>query len=900
MAGHLRLDSGPIFLGTPFRGTHDSLSQGEILRRAQELFTESPVYGENLEILRSGGESLTDLVDMYFRIARQSTMPRVVCFYEQGASEVGDENKNSRLIDPAITDSRTDKCIEDLRVTDPRDDKFRIEQTKGILLADAYQWVFGNAQFRQWRDDEQNRLLWIKGDPGKGKTMLLCGIIDELHKSMGDTGLISFFFCQAADQRINNATAVLRGLIYLLAKRKPSLIAYILERHRDAGKQLFEGVNAWAALSQIFTSMLQDPDLPETVLIIDALDECVIDMPWLLDFIVKSHVFPKVRWIVSSRNWPDIEETLDLTTQKVRLCLELNEDSISTAVGIYISNKVDQLARAKKCNDDTRDAIQRHLSANANDTFLWVALVCQNLKKVRPWNILTELNKFPPGLDPLYQRMMDQIYTSGDADICKQILAIMSTVYRPITLIELTSFLEPLKDISNDQSAKEFLLTKAFDQISTLSTAYLHYTIFSASLRVMSETLRRDVYDLRHPGFPIDEVAQPEPDPLAKARYSCVYWVNHLKDCDPTRNAAHDLQDGESVDEFLRRNYLHWLEALSLLKSISEGVLSMANLDDLLQREKYQLADFVRDGRRFIQSHKLAIEQSPLQVYAAALVFSPARSIIRNCFRNEEPEWIIKKPTVEDDWNACLQTLEGHSDWVSSIAWSHDGIQLASASHDQTIKIWEANTGRCISTLEDHSAWVSSVTWSHDGIRLASASGDYTIKVWEATTGRCISTLEGHSEFVMSVAWSRDGIRLASASGDRTIKIWEATTGRCISTLEGCEDLSSLRFAKGLPGRLYTNVGTFDLQPIESFITVTFPFSRTSSPVLNSTGYGLNSRFNWITYEGRNILWLPPDHRSSRASAVYGTNVAIGSSSGSVLLLRFSKDPLSCRNGDSS
>lgn len=495
-------------------------------------------------------------------------------------------------------------------MTDPRDDKYRIEQTKGGLLADAYQWVLDNSQFRQWRDDEQSRLLWIKGDPGKGKTMLLCGIIDKLQKSIGDAGLLSFFFCQATDQRINSATAVLRGLIYLLAKRKPSLIAHILERHQSTGKQLFEGVNAWAALSQIFTSMLKDPGLPETVLIIDALDECVIDMPRLLDFIVKSHAFPKVKWIVSSRNWPDIEETLDLATQKVRLCLELNEDSISTAVRKYISNKVDQLAQAKKCNGETRNAIQQHLSSNANDTFLWVALVCQNLEKVRPWEILTELNKFPPGLDPLYQRMMDQIHNSKEAGICKQILAIMSTVYRPITLTELTSFLEPLKGIPNDnqvsltqivelcgsflthrgrtvyfihQSAKEFLLGKAFDQISKLSTAHLHYRVFSASLHVMSETLRRDVYDLRHPGFPIEEVVQPEPDPLAKARYSCVYWVDHLKDCDPIKNAAHDLQDGGSVDEFLRRNYLHWLEALSLLKSISEGVLSMETLDGLLQ-----------------------------------------------------------------------------------------------------------------------------------------------------------------------------------------------------------------------------------------------------------------------------------------------------------------------------
>lgn len=65
------------------------LSQGEILKIAQERLTGSPVYGENLEILRAGGETLTDLVDTYLRVARQSAMPRIACFYEQKASTVG-------------------------------------------------------------------------------------------------------------------------------------------------------------------------------------------------------------------------------------------------------------------------------------------------------------------------------------------------------------------------------------------------------------------------------------------------------------------------------------------------------------------------------------------------------------------------------------------------------------------------------------------------------------------------------------------------------------------------------------------------------------------------------------------------------------------------------------------
>ena len=137
------------------------------------------------------------------------------------------------------------KCLEDLRTTDPRDDKKRIEETKGGLLADLYRWVLGNADFQRWRDDEQSesRLLWIKGDPGKGKTMLLCGIIDEL-KSTSDPSLVSFFFCQATDASINNATAVLRGLIYLLVDQQPSLISYIQKKYDATGTPLFRNENA--------------------------------------------------------------------------------------------------------------------------------------------------------------------------------------------------------------------------------------------------------------------------------------------------------------------------------------------------------------------------------------------------------------------------------------------------------------------------------------------------------------------------------------------------------------------------------------------------------------------------------------------------------------------------------
>ena len=77
-------------------------------------------------------------------------------------------------------DSKDQLCRQYLRITDPSDDKSRIERDKGGLLTDAYVWVLQNKDFKKWLEPRQEScLLWIKGDPGKGKTMLLCGIIND-------------------------------------------------------------------------------------------------------------------------------------------------------------------------------------------------------------------------------------------------------------------------------------------------------------------------------------------------------------------------------------------------------------------------------------------------------------------------------------------------------------------------------------------------------------------------------------------------------------------------------------------------------------------------------------------------------------------------------------------------
>jgi hypothetical protein len=202
-------------------------------------------------------------------------------------------------------------------------------------------------------------LFWIRGDPGKGKTMLLCGVIDELTKQNADTKLVTFF-CQATDARLNNATAVLRGLICLFVNQMKSLIRHIQEKYDHVGKQLFEDVNAWVALSEILSDILQDASLQNTYFIVDALDECETYLPQLLELIIQeSFASSRVKWIVSSRNWPQTEEIFARTTQ-VQLSLELSAEFISAAIGMYTAHKVDKLAQMKRYDDSAKEVVRNH------------------------------------------------------------------------------------------------------------------------------------------------------------------------------------------------------------------------------------------------------------------------------------------------------------------------------------------------------------------------------------------------------------------------------------------------------------------------------------------------------------------------------------------------------------
>jgi hypothetical protein len=118
-----------------------------------------------------------------------------------------------------------------------------------------------------------------------------------------------------------------------------------------------------------------------------------------------------------------------------------------------------------------------------------------------------------------------------------------------------------------------------------------------------------------------------------------------------------------------------------------------------------------------------------------------------------------------------LFSLKGHGHQIFALAFSPDGKILASGSLDNTIRFWDATTGRMLRILNGHTKAVNSVAFSPDGKCLASGSDDTKVKVWDVGSATELQTLYDHTESVTSVAFSPDGTMLATGSYDK-MQLW--------------------------------------------------------------------------------------------------------------------------------
>ena len=179
---------------------------------------------------------------------------------------------------------------------------------------------------------------------------------------------------------------------------------------------------------------------------------------------------------------------------------------------------------------------------------------------------------------------------------------------------------------------------------------------------------------------------------------------------------------------------------------------------------------------------------------ARSTAFSPDGKIFANSTQNQTVTlWNIQTGESE-------KVLQAHHPTVRLIAFNSNGKLLASTSltaavQPQTsptltpaIQIWDLQSDRCLHILTGHTNGISEIAFSPCDRYLASSSFDQTVKIWQIDTGQCWKTLQGHSEKLMAVAFSPDGKQLASGADDHALKLWDFNSGQCLKTFKGYTD----------------------------------------------------------------------------------------------------------------
>ncbi|EEB07653.1 notchless-like protein [Schizosaccharomyces japonicus yFS275] len=129
-------------------------------------------------------------------------------------------------------------------------------------------------------------------------------------------------------------------------------------------------------------------------------------------------------------------------------------------------------------------------------------------------------------------------------------------------------------------------------------------------------------------------------------------------------------------------------------------------------------------------------------------------------------------------WNPLKSTkpiakMHGHQKVVNHASFSPDGRYIATASFDNSLRLWDGKTGKFIATLRGHVASVYQCAWSSDSRLLVSSSQDTTLKVWDVRTKQLKFDLPGHEDQVFAVDWAPDGQRVASGGADKKVRIWK-------------------------------------------------------------------------------------------------------------------------------
>ncbi|USP82278.1 hypothetical protein yc1106_09552 [Curvularia clavata] len=354
------------------------------------------------------------------------------------AKDFVSHNSDEICID--IEELKAKACRNAIFISDPKVDREELISAKGIIVPGTCEWIKKDKNFKALKRGKFS-LLWITGEPGKGKTMLSIFITRYLEETYPKKkeGEVIYHFC--VHKKRDTGAALLRGLLYQILNKRHELTEEVFS-YFETPEKTQQALSSLEALWVIFLKLIEHPKLGVILCILDGLDECDEHtrrflLPRFAHYFGSSQTAPRTRFrlIVISRALEGLEKfkKIDLDNDPERRG--------RTDMELFVCERVDELFREKKFHNSFRLHVQNTLLFKADDTFLWVGFVVNDLLKLRTWSqVQKQLESLPDGLSSIYARMLLEI-PEKERETALSILRWVCIAREPLSLLELAELM---------------------------------------------------------------------------------------------------------------------------------------------------------------------------------------------------------------------------------------------------------------------------------------------------------------------------------------------------------------------------------------------------------------------------------------------------------------------------
>ena len=564
----------------------------------------------------------------------------------------------------------------------PEDDLITNESQK---LPGSCQWLIQKDSFQQWRDALTSKILWLKGRPGVGKSVLASHVVDYLRALDLDC---CYFFFTDSDNSKATINSLLRSMAWQVAVMHPeafAAISSITNSWKDPPIDKVDHIPVWR---RVFANAITKVRFKKPQYwVIDALDECKNGLE-LMTFLRKVQEMWPLCILITSRTSFNLH--LNLMNPSMEIMTEtIVEDNKSDIASFLNANMHCLPGATPSAQQDISDRILQ----NSRGCFLWVSLVLRELRQVHTAAEISQvLASNPSDMNALYARILDEMSRAKfGKELAKAILTWASCAFRPLSVDEIHFAIEKdLEDAIDDieksigtcsnlvfidkakkvqlvhLTAKEFLTRKDIDSEFIIDRAVAHKRLALVCIRTLCGRQRNLANGFKHRRLASDNTGTPN---SVLYNYASTYLFQHVLQVRST--------DDEIFIELAKllgsREILVWIEHLAKQSELQRLYQAGKNCTSLVTRRASQTPSvgiekqFLLVERwgvdlvRLVNNFGKRLNESPSSIHYLIPPFCPLESAIRKQF---VPAYrgLSVQGCVSNTWDQCLSTINFSSD----------------------------------------------------------------------------------------------------------------------------------------------------------------------------------------------------------------------------------------------